>query len=73
MSVEMVASETLVYIFYNGGKGELCRTMLDMAIVIITSQCSQMDRYNVSFIDDCHFLVSYMMAHVASATEYVRK
>ena len=34
MSVEMVASETLLYIFYNEGKGELSRTMLDMTKVL---------------------------------------
>ena len=39
--------------------------MLDMVIVvcIIRSQCSHMDRNNVSFIDDCNCLVSYIMAH----------
>ena len=72
MPVGMVAIETLPCIFYTEGKDELSRTMLDMAIVvcIIKSQCSHMGRYNGSLIDDCYFVFSYMMAHVAHGEGY---
>ena len=70
MSVEMVARETLLCIFYNEGKAKFSRTMLDMAIVvcIIRSQCSHMDSYHVSFIDNCYVFVH--VAHVAHGECY---
>ena len=59
MPVEMVASETLLCIFHNEGKGELRRTILDIALIvcIIRWQCSHMDTCNVSFIYDYYWFI----------------